>query len=114
MAASNVSTALRVAIIGITGTQGASVANALIASPKPYHLIGLTRSLDKPASKEWVNKGVEMKEVTIAVGNEDTVRAALQGADVVFVSLEGVGNCVPLATSNSQLAYVMLLQNRSR
>lgn len=87
MVASNDSNVPSVAIIGITGNQGGSVANALIASSKPYRLVGLTRNLTKPSSKEWESRGVEMKEVTIAVGNEDQVRAAFQGIDIVFVSL---------------------------
>ena len=44
MVASNDSNVPRVAIIGITGKQGGSVADALIASSKPYRLVGLTRS----------------------------------------------------------------------
>jgi uncharacterized protein YbjT (DUF2867 family) len=85
MVASNDSTAPRVVIIGITGKQGGSVANALLDSSKPYRLVGLTRSVTQPASKEWENRGVEMREVTVAVGNEAQVRAAFEGADIVFV-----------------------------
>ncbi len=87
MVASNDSSAPLVAIIGITGNQGSSVANALIASAKPYRLVGLTRDTEKPASKEWQSKGVDMKAATIAVGNEGQVREAFKGADIVFVSL---------------------------
>jgi len=84
MVASRDSSAPRVAIIGITGKQGGSVADALLASSKPYRLVGITRSVTKPASKEWEKKGIEMKEVTIAVGNEDQLRAAFKGVDIVF------------------------------
>lgn len=73
-------------ILGITGSQGSSVAHALLASSKPYRLVGITRDASKPASKAWVEKGVEMRECAVAVGNEEQVREAFEGADVVFVS----------------------------
>ena len=44
-----------------------------------------------------------MKEVTIAVGNEDQVRAAFQGVDIVFVSL--FLYCARLAPVSSHSAY---------
>lgn len=75
-----------VAIVGITGKQGGSVARALIESDKPYRIRGLTRDASKPAAQAFAGKGVELRSVSLSVGNEDSVRAAFKGADIVFVS----------------------------
>lgn len=90
MVASTSSSAPLVVIVGITGTQGGSVASALLSSDKEYRLVGLSRDASKPASKAWSDKGVTMKGCTIAVGNEEQVKQAFEGADVVFVSWTGL------------------------
>lgn len=76
-----------IVILGCTGAQGGSVARALLASTKPYRLVGITRDVSKPASKEWEQRGVRMRQATVAVGNESAVREAFEGAEVVFVSV---------------------------
>lgn len=86
MVSSNSPTAPLIIIIGITGSQGSSVARALLASSKPYRLVGVTRDASKPASKAWIEKGLTLKELTVAVGNEEAVKKAFGGADAVFVS----------------------------
>ncbi|KAK4701680.1 hypothetical protein P7C70_g4551, partial [Phenoliferia sp. Uapishka_3] len=73
-----------VIVVGITGKQGGSVARALIASSKPYRVIGLTRDTFRPSAKEWVDLGVELRQVAIGVGNEVAVQRAFEGADVLF------------------------------
>jgi hypothetical protein len=85
-----------------------------LASSKPYRLVGLTRDASKPASKEWERKGIEMKEVTIAVGNEDQLRAAFKGADIVFVSVSlhiGVPSLLILSRSRQQTSGHTLIKN---
>ncbi|KAH8930576.1 NAD(P)-binding protein [Atractiella rhizophila] len=74
-----------VAITGITGQQGSSVARALISSPKPYRLRGFSRDTTKEASVKWVEKGVDMRQVNLVVGNEEAIRKALEGSEIVFL-----------------------------
>lgn len=75
-----------VVVVGITGQQGGSVARALIASDKPYRIIGLTRDATRPSAKQWLDLGIELRQVAISVGNEDAVLKAFEGADILFVS----------------------------
>ncbi|KAH8929754.1 NAD(P)-binding protein [Atractiella rhizophila] len=77
-----------VAITGITGRQGSSVANALIQCPKPYRLRGFSRETKKQTSVEWKGKGVEMVAVNLVVGNEDAVRKSLEAHDKLFGSTD--------------------------
>lgn len=76
-------------VVGVTGNQGGSVANALIESTKPYRIVGLTRDPSKPAAQVFGNKGVELYQVDLVVGNEMAVTKAFEEADVVFVSRSG-------------------------
>ncbi|KAH8922661.1 NAD(P)-binding protein [Atractiella rhizophila] len=84
MVASSNQAAPLVIVAGITGQQGGSVADALIGSPDRYRIRGLTRDAGKESARKWVEKGVDVKEVNIVVGNEEAVKAALHGADYVF------------------------------
>ncbi|KAJ7228126.1 NAD(P)-binding protein [Mycena haematopus] len=73
-----------VAVVGITGKQGGSVARALLESDKPYRIRGLTRDAKKPAATAFAKLGVAVVEVSLTVGNEANVRKAFAGADIVF------------------------------
>ncbi|KAG8999895.1 hypothetical protein FRB94_005785 [Tulasnella sp. JGI-2019a] len=84
MVASTDSNAPLVVIIGVTGQQGGSVANALIESSKPYRIVGLTRDASKPKAQGWAEKGVKLHEVDVAVSNEAAVAQAFEHADIVF------------------------------
>ncbi|KAJ6480483.1 NAD(P)-binding protein [Mycena vitilis] len=84
MTISTSSTAPLVAIVGITGNQGGSVARALKDSDKPYRIRGLTRDAQRPAAKAWAELGAEIVSVSLSVGNEADVRAAFSGANIVF------------------------------
>lgn len=86
MVASKDLTSPLVVVVGITGNQGGSVANHLLASDKPYRIVGLTRNSSKPTAQAFAEKGVVLQEVNLQVGNEDKVTEAFKGADVVFVS----------------------------
>ncbi|KAI5478180.1 hypothetical protein MNV49_005347 [Pseudohyphozyma bogoriensis] len=89
MVASTETSAPTVVITGINGSQGGSVARALLASPEPYRLVGLTRDDTSDAAKAWLEKGVTIKKVAIGVGNKKEVFEAFKGADYVFaVSVE--------------------------
>ncbi|KAG8999894.1 hypothetical protein FRB94_005784 [Tulasnella sp. JGI-2019a] len=84
MVVSSDSNAPLAVIIGVTGQQGGSVANALVESPKPYRIIGLTRDASKPKAQSWAEKGVKLHEVNVTVGNEVAVTKAFENADIVF------------------------------
>lgn len=76
-----------VVIVGITGQQGGSVANALIESSKSYRLVGLTRDASKPSAHLWIEKGVKLRQVTLSADNKAAAIEAFDGADILFVSL---------------------------
>lgn len=113
MVASANSSAPLAVVIGVTGQQGGSVANALIDSAKPYRIVGLTRDVSKPKAKAWIEKGVNMREVNISIDNEAAVIKAFEGADIVFVSdhgrdfqsleLKRLYTCVQAVTSAADL-----------
>ncbi|KAJ7910724.1 NAD(P)-binding protein [Mycena leptocephala] len=84
MTISSSPTAPLVVIVGITGNQGGSVARALIDSDKPYRIRGLTRNAQKPSAKVLTGLGVELVTISVTVGNEDGVRTAFAGANIVF------------------------------
>ena len=75
-----------VVVVGATGIQGGSVIRELAKSDKPYRLRGLTRDATKPAAQELVKQGVEVYTANIVVGNEEAVKDAFKGGDVIFVS----------------------------
>lgn len=79
-------TSRTVIIVGITGQQGSSVANALLASSSPYRLVGLSLDIAKPASKKWEKQGVEMRQVSLSLGKEKNVARAFEGGEILFVS----------------------------
>ncbi|KAF2015460.1 NAD(P)-binding protein [Aaosphaeria arxii CBS 175.79] len=70
-----------IAIIGITGNQGASVADTFLSLPG-WHVRGISRDPSQPSALEWVSKGAE-----VVPGNLDdpaSLEAAFTGAHVVF------------------------------
>ncbi|KAF7325103.1 NAD(P)-binding protein [Mycena kentingensis (nom. inval.)] len=73
-----------VAIVGITGKQGGSVARALIQSDQQYRIRGITRDVSKPAAKVFAEQGVELVQASLTVGNEEAAKQAFVGADIVF------------------------------
>lgn len=86
MVASSDADAPLAVVIGITGQQGGSVANALIQSDKPYRIVGLTRDTSKPSAQAWAQRGVQLREVDITPGKDADVIKAFDGANIVFVS----------------------------
>ncbi|RDW90158.1 uncharacterized protein DSM5745_01933 [Aspergillus mulundensis] len=70
-----------IAITGITGTQGGSVANTYLALPG-WKVRGLTRNPSSPKAQEWASKGVEM--VAADLNDLSSLEKALQGATVIF------------------------------
>ncbi|KAH8705589.1 NmrA-like family-domain-containing protein [Talaromyces proteolyticus] len=70
-----------VVVVGITGTQGGSVADALLQDPN-YRVRGLTRNTDSDAAKTFENKGVEI--VAADLNDEASLVKAFQGAYAIF------------------------------
>ncbi|WQF90307.1 Putative NmrA-like domain, NAD(P)-binding domain superfamily [Colletotrichum destructivum] len=70
-----------ITILGITGKQGASVADVFIREGG-WHIRGVTRDPSKPSSKVWADKGVELIK-----GDMDDVallKKAFAGSNVIF------------------------------
>ncbi|KAG9250039.1 uncharacterized protein F5Z01DRAFT_429461 [Emericellopsis atlantica] len=68
-------------VIGITGTQGSSVANALLQSPE-WHIRGISRNPSSAAAKLWTSKGVQM--VKADLDDVTSLEAAFSGATAIF------------------------------
>jgi len=70
-----------VTVLGITGNQGRSVADALLKDGH-WKVRGITRDANKPESKELIAKGVELVEGDAT--NPEVVKKAFHGAYGVF------------------------------
>ncbi|KXH30423.1 hypothetical protein CNYM01_00591 [Colletotrichum nymphaeae SA-01] len=87
-----------IVVCGVTGNQGRSVAETYLKEAG-WRVRGITRDATKPASLALAAKGVEIVEGDL--DNAESLKAALQGANIVF------GNTVfpfmLVLTSNPQL-----------
>ncbi|KAG8868849.1 hypothetical protein FRB97_001859 [Tulasnella sp. 331] len=97
-------------IIGVTGQQGGSVANALIQSVKSYRIVGLTRDASKPSAQAWIEKGVQLREVDISLGKDADVVRAFEGADIVFA----VTNAVELRSKEKEVTQGKLMVDAAK
>ncbi|KFY10710.1 hypothetical protein V491_07517 [Pseudogymnoascus sp. VKM F-3775] len=90
-----------VVIIAISGNQGSSVANAF---PKDdgWKIRGVTRDPSKPASKALAGKGIDI--VKGDVDDVDSIKAAVQGASIVYGNI-----AFSEAFSNPAVAHVAKL-----
>ena len=70
-----------IVVIGITGTQGGSVANAFLAD-KNWRVRGITRDPSKPAAQEWATRGAEI--VSVDIDDIESLEAAFTGAKAIF------------------------------
>lgn len=68
-------------VVGITGTQGGSVAEAFMADSS-WRIRGITRDTSKPTAQEWAARGVEM--VSGDVDNVDSLVSSFLGARAIF------------------------------
>ncbi|KAI1845055.1 hypothetical protein JX265_008360 [Neoarthrinium moseri] len=76
-------------ILGITGTQGGSVAKRFLTHAD-WQVRGLTRNPDSPKAKAWVSRGVE-----IVKGDHDDVeslKSAFKGAHAIFAVTDWAAN----------------------
>ncbi|KAF2270297.1 NAD(P)-binding protein [Lojkania enalia] len=70
-----------IAIVGITGNQGASVADVFLSEPD-WHIRGISRDPSKPSAQIWASKGVEM--VAGDLDDVESMKKAFKGANVIF------------------------------
>lgn len=73
-------------IFGVTGQQGASVANTVLEHEKlskMYRVRGVTRDTSKPEARKLSEKGVEI--VSGDFNDRAAIKSALKGAHAVFV-----------------------------
>jgi NAD(P)-dependent dehydrogenase (short-subunit alcohol dehydrogenase family) len=70
-----------IAIVGITGNQGGSVAQRFLQDPN-YHVRGITRDPSSPAAQRLAAQGVEL--VSADLSDADTLIPAFHGAALIF------------------------------
>ena len=85
MVASPDASATSITIFGATGIQGGSVLRHLLQSDKAYRIRAVTRDPTKPAAQKLSEQGVEV--VKAELGDAQEVAKAVEGQDLVFVSL---------------------------
>jgi len=71
-----------IAVIGLTGNQGSSVATNLLKSGK-WNIRGLTRDAKKPKAQEWSSKGAELVEGDVT--DQNSLKKLFNGAYGAFV-----------------------------
>ncbi|ROT42961.1 NAD(P)-binding protein [Sodiomyces alkalinus F11] len=80
-----------ITVLGITGTQGGSVANRFLnLTHAEWQVRGLTRNPGSAKAKEWAGRGVE-----IVKGDHDDVeslKAAFKGAHAIFAVTDWAAN----------------------
>ncbi|KAF9890971.1 hypothetical protein FE257_005228 [Aspergillus nanangensis] len=70
-----------IAIIGVTGNQGGSVAQRFLQDAS-YRVRGITRSPNSPAAQQLSAQGVEI--IAADLNDVDALAEALQGANMIF------------------------------
>ncbi|KAJ0418533.1 putative NAD dependent epimerase/dehydratase [Aspergillus carlsbadensis] len=70
-----------IAITGITGVQGGSIANTYLTLPG-YAVRGLTRTPSSPKALEWASRGVEIVQADL--NDPASLASALRGACLIF------------------------------
>ncbi|KAH6625540.1 hypothetical protein C7974DRAFT_455741 [Boeremia exigua] len=70
-----------IAVVGITGNQGSSVAATFLAD-SDWTVRGITRDLTKETSTKWANRGADMVAGDLDV--PDSMTRAFHGANIIF------------------------------
>ncbi|KAH7394970.1 hypothetical protein DE146DRAFT_66653 [Phaeosphaeria sp. MPI-PUGE-AT-0046c] len=70
-----------ITVLGITGTQGGSVAKHFL-SHADWRVRGITRNPDSVKAKEWISRGVEI--VKGDLDNMESLKSAFRGAHAIF------------------------------
>ncbi|KAG9187862.1 hypothetical protein G6011_05733 [Alternaria panax] len=74
-------TAKIIAVVGITGNQGSSVAETFLED-SDWKVRGITRDPAKSSARAWTDRGAEIVQGDIDVG--ETMKKAFSGANVIF------------------------------
>lgn len=69
------------AVVGITGNQGGSVANQFLSNPS-WKIRGLVRDPEKSSAQSWLSKGVEL--VRGDMDDVESLKRAFTGAHAIF------------------------------
>ncbi|KAL6915047.1 hypothetical protein ACHAP8_005891 [Fusarium lateritium] len=84
-------------VIGITGRQGSSVANAFVDLPE-WRIRGVSRDASSPVAQDWISKGVEIFKGDL--NDVDSLKNAFRGATAIF----GVTDFYSQATNLANIA----------
>jgi uncharacterized protein YbjT (DUF2867 family) len=68
-------------VIGITGIQGGSVADAFLTAEN-WRVWGITRDPSKPAAQEWISRGAEV--VCADIDDVESLMTVFAGAHAIF------------------------------
>ncbi|KAJ6039649.1 NmrA-like family protein [Penicillium canescens] len=68
-------------VLGITGNQGGSVADAFVTD-KNWRIRAITRDTTSPSAQNWASRGVEL--VCADMDDIDSLKAAFAGAQAIF------------------------------
>ncbi|KAH6620598.1 hypothetical protein C7974DRAFT_316877 [Boeremia exigua] len=71
----------RITVVGITGNQGGSVADAFLNQPG-WDVRGISRDKSSTASLDWVQKGVDMVQADL--DDVESLKAAFSGSTAIF------------------------------
>jgi uncharacterized protein YbjT (DUF2867 family) len=78
-----------ITVVGVSGKQGLSAANSLIASGR-YRVRGITRSTKSEIARQLTEKGVELVKLPLDIGYESSYKDAFSGSDGVFMMTPGI------------------------
>jgi uncharacterized protein YbjT (DUF2867 family) len=78
-----------ITVVGVSGKQGLSVANSLIASGR-YRVRGITRSTTSDTARLLAEKGVELVKLPLDTDYESSYKDAFGGSDGVFLMTPGI------------------------
>jgi len=78
-----------ITVVGVSGKQGFSAANSLLASGR-YRVRGITRRTDTDAARQLAEQGAELVNIPLDIGYEAAYRDAFRGSDGVFLLTPGI------------------------
>ncbi len=73
-----------ITIAGVSGKQGRSVANTLLATGR-YRVRGITRRTDSPEALSLAAQGMELVNLPLAPGHQSAFQEAFSGSEGVFL-----------------------------
>ncbi|PCD33713.1 hypothetical protein AU210_009931 [Fusarium oxysporum f. sp. radicis-cucumerinum] len=93
-------------VIGITGRQGSSVANAFLELPD-WRIRGVSRDTSSPAAQDWISKGVEI--VKGDLNDVNSLENAFRGATAIFGVIDFYSQAAnPVSIAGAQEAGITI------